>query len=57
MLVAGRDRLVARLVEGRHTDLLHRRALADGEALPVAIAIGVHPAVMLAACTRVPEGR
>jgi UbiD family decarboxylase len=57
MLVAGRDRLVARLVEGRHTDLLHRRAVADGEALPVAIAIGVHPAVMLAACTRVPEGR
>jgi UbiD family decarboxylase len=57
MLVDGRDRLVARLVEGRHTYNLHRQALADGEPLPVAIAIGVHPAVMLAACTRVPEGK
>jgi UbiD family decarboxylase len=57
MLVAGRDRLVARLVEGRHTYNLLRQALADGESLPVAIAIGVHPAVMLAACTRVPEGK
>ena len=57
MLVDGPDRLVARLVEGRHTYNLHRRALAEGEALPVAIAIGVHPAVMLAASTRVPEGR
>ncbi len=57
MLVDGPDRLVARLVEGRHTYNLHRRALAEGETLPVAIAIGVHPAVMLAACTRVPEGR
>ena len=57
MLVDGPDRLVARLVEGRHTYNLHRRALADGEALPVAIAIGVHPAVMLAASTRVPEGK
>ena len=57
MLVDGPDRLVARLVEGRHTYNLHRRALADGEALPVAIAIGVHPVVMLAASTRVPEGK
>ena len=57
MLVDGSDRLVARIVEGRHTYNLHRRALADGDALPVAIAIGVHPAVMLAACTRVPEGK
>lgn len=57
MLVDGTDRLVARIVEGRHTYSLHRRALSAGEALPIAIAIGVHPAVMLAASTRVPEGR
>lgn len=57
MLVQGKDRLVARIVEGRHTFNLHRQAREAGESLPVAIAIGVHPAVMLAACTRVPEGR
>ncbi len=57
MLVDGPDRLVARLVEGRHTYNLRRTALANGEALPVAIAIGVHPIVMLAASTRVPEGK
>jgi len=57
MLVDGRDRLVARIVEGRHTFNLHRQAREAGESLPVAIAIGVHPAVMLAACTRVPEGK
>ncbi len=57
MLVQGKDRLVARLVEGRHTFNLHRQAQEAGECLPVAIAIGVHPAVMLAACTRVPEGK
>ena len=56
MLILDRERVAARLVEGRHTYTLHREALADGEALPVAVAIGVHPAVTFACCTRVPKG-
>lgn len=56
MLVLGRDRLAARLVEGRHTYNMHRAALEKGGKLPVAIAIGVHPLVEFACCTRVPEG-
>jgi UbiD family decarboxylase len=44
-------------VEGRHTHALHREALRNGDRLPVAVAIGVHPAVTLACCTRVPKGK
>ncbi|HOT03497.1 MAG TPA: UbiD family decarboxylase [Methanolinea sp.] len=57
MLVLDRDRVAARLVEGRHTYMLHREALARGEELPVAVAIGVHPAVTFASCSRVPKGK
>ncbi len=57
MLVLDNTRLAARLVEGRHTDNLHKKALSNGEVLPVAIAIGLHPAVIFACCTRVPPGK
>jgi len=57
MLVLGPDRVAARLVEGRHTYTLHREALTKGDVLPVAVAIGVHPAVTFASCTRVPMGK
>lgn len=55
MLKLGKDRLVARLVEGRHTHTLHKKALAGGERLPVAVVIGMHPLVLFASCSRVPE--
>ena len=45
------------LVEGRHTHVMLKRALACGERLPIAVAIGVHPAVTFASCTRVPDGK
>lgn len=57
MLVRDSTHLVARVVEGRHTDKLLRAATARGEKLPVAIVIGTHPAITFAACTRVPEGK
>jgi UbiD family decarboxylase len=57
MLVAGKDRLVARIVEGRHTYQLMKSAHAAGEKLPIGIAIGLHPAVTFASCTRVPQGK
>jgi UbiD family decarboxylase len=57
MLVLGERKVVARLVEGRHTYALHRAALEKGDRLPVAVAIGVHPAVTIACCTRVPPGK
>ena len=57
MLVDGKDRLVARLVEGRHTHALLTSAIKAGERLPVAIAIGLHPLVLYAACCRVPQGK
>jgi UbiD family decarboxylase len=57
MLVLDDRRVAARLVEGRHTHTLYRAALAAGERLPVAVAIGVHPAITFASCTRVPRGQ
>jgi UbiD family decarboxylase len=57
MLVLDEHRVAARLVEGRHTQTMHRAALEAGEKLPVAVAIGVHPAVTFASCTRVPRGK
>jgi UbiD family decarboxylase len=56
MLVLDDRRVAARLVEGRHTHSMLMAALARGEQLPVAVAIGVHPAVTFASCTRVPVG-
>jgi UbiD family decarboxylase len=57
MLVLGERKVAVRLVEGRHTYTLHRSALENGDRLPVAVAIGVHPAVTMACCTRVPRGK
>ena len=56
MMVIGKDKVAARLVPGRHTHMLLQEALGEGESLPVAIVIGVDPAVMIAASTRVPLG-
>jgi len=57
MLVLDEQHVAARLVEGRHTQTMHQKALQRGETLPVAVAIGVHPAVIFAASTRVPVGK
>jgi len=57
MLVLDDHRVAARLVEGRHTHVMLGNALAKGEQLPIAVAIGTHPAVTFASCTRVPEGK
>lgn len=56
MLVLDGTHVAARLVEGRHTHSLMKRAQAEGKELPVAMAIGVHPAVTFASCSRVPWG-
>lgn len=57
MLVLSEKKVAARLVEGRHTYSLHRAAQEKGDRLPIAVAIGVHPAVTIASCTRVPKGK
>jgi UbiD family decarboxylase len=57
MLVLDDHRVAARLVEGRHTYVMHKKALACGERLPIALVVGVHPAVTFASCTRVPAGK
>lgn len=54
LMAIGKDRLGARLVPGRHTHQLYQAALANGDELPVGIAIGVDPLVLIAASTRVP---
>lgn len=54
MQVLDSHRVAARLVEGRHTHVMLKKALAKGEKLPIAITIGTHPAVTFASCTRVP---
>jgi len=57
LLVKDKTHLVARIVEGRHTHKLLKKALSEGKKLPVAIVIGASPLVTFAACTRVPEGK
>jgi UbiD family decarboxylase len=54
LMVLGKDLLAARLVPGRHTHQFCQAAWARGEEVPVAIAIGVDPLVLMAASTRVP---
>jgi UbiD family decarboxylase len=54
LMVLGKDRLAVRLVPGRHTHQFYQAAQAKGEELPVAIAIGVDPVLLIAASTRVP---
>jgi UbiD family decarboxylase len=54
LMVLGNDRLAARLVPGRHTHQFYQAASAIGEEVPVAIAIGVDPLLLMAASTRVP---
>jgi len=56
MQVLDDHRVAARLVEGRHTHVMVKKAIAKGEKLPVAVTIGTHPAVTFASCTRVPAG-
>lgn len=55
MLVLNDRRMAARLVE-RHLYLYHQRAERRNEALEVAIAIGVHPAILFAASYSPPLG-
>ncbi|WP_456419721.1 UbiD family decarboxylase [Methanocaldococcus infernus] len=43
--------LVIRMVEQRHLHFLYNKALREGRELEVAIAIGVHPSLLLAAST------
>jgi UbiD family decarboxylase len=54
LMVLDRDHLAVRLVPGRHTHQFYEAALAQGQELPVAIAIGVDPTLLIAASTRVP---
>ncbi len=54
LMVLGKDRLAARLVPGRHTHQICQAANGCSEDVPVAIAIGVDPLVLIAASTRVP---
>lgn len=54
LMVLGKDRLAARLVPGRHTHQFYEAARAKGKEVPVAVAIGVDPLVLIAASTRVP---
>lgn len=54
LMVLGADKLAARLVPGRHTHMLYQKAIENAEKLPIAIAIGVDPLILIAASTRVP---
>lgn len=55
ILILDDRRMVARLVPPRHTYLMHQKASENGDPLPIAVAIGVSPAVLLAASSRVPQ--
>jgi UbiD family decarboxylase len=57
LMLAGKDKLAARLVPPRHTYLLHKKAAENGDPLPVAIVIGCDPLITYATSTRVPVGK
>jgi UbiD family decarboxylase len=57
LMLAGKDKLAARLVPPRHTYLLHKKAAEKGEPLPVAIVLGCDPTIIYATSTRVPVGK
>ncbi|MDD3245888.1 MAG: UbiD family decarboxylase [Methanosarcina sp.] len=57
LMLAGKDKLAARLVPPRHTYLLHKKAIEKGEPLPIAIVIGCDPTIIYATSTRVPVGK
>ncbi|PWW58250.1 UbiD family decarboxylase [Actinokineospora spheciospongiae] len=50
MCVRGPDTMTLWMVPGRHLEVAHRSALRRGESLPIAIHIGLPPAVVLASC-------
>jgi len=56
MMLIDERRLAVRLVAPRHTYLMWKDAVENGEELRVAVCIGVHPLFMLSAATRVPPG-
>ncbi|GAB4307776.1 MAG: UbiD family decarboxylase [Methanobacteriaceae archaeon] len=53
MLVLGRDKLAVRIVP-RHLYTYYKRAEELGKPLDIAIAIGIHPATLLATTTSIP---
>lgn len=57
LMFTGKDTMVGRLVENRHTYNLHKAASRAGQPLPIAVVIGIDPVVLLATTTRVPEGQ
>jgi UbiD family decarboxylase len=57
LMLAGKDKLAARLVPPRHTYLLYKKAAENGDPLPVAIVIGCDPLIIYATSTRVPVGK
>ncbi len=57
LMLAGKNKLAARLVPPRHTYLLHKKAAEKGEPLPVAIVLGCDPTIIYATSTRVPVGK
>jgi len=57
LMLAGKDKLAARLVPPRHTYLLHKKAVEKSESLPVAIVLGCDPTIIYATSTRVPVGK
>lgn len=56
MMLIGENRFAIRLVP-RHLYALHQRALSKGEDLKIAVAVGLCPAIMLAAAMNLEFGR
>ncbi|WP_259134096.1 UbiD family decarboxylase [Methanosalsum natronophilum] len=57
LMVAGKNKLAARLVPPRHTYLLYKQAAAENKPLPVCVVIGADPVITYATTTRVPQGK
>jgi UbiD family decarboxylase len=49
LMIAGRDRTAIYIEKGRHLDGIHRKHVARGQDMPVAVFVGAHPAWSLGA--------
>ncbi len=58
VMLVGHNRLAIHILEGRHGSIImHEKYFKRGHVMPIAIAIGIDPALWIAAITRIPWQR
>lgn len=56
VMLVDRDRLTVHMLESQHGAIMHHEYMTKKQAMPIAIAIGIDPALFFASITRIPWG-